>query len=246
MLESLKTFLPNAKDYKPRFFKNDLLAGLTVAIVALPLALGFGISSGAGAAAGLYTAIIAGIVAAFFGGSSLQVSGPTGAMTAVLLPIVAQYGVGALPLLGVMAGILLLVLSFARLGKYINYIPWPVVTGFTNGIAVIIFLQQLPGFLGVPKAEGESILIISWRTLNEWLTEPHFASMLLGLFTIVIMFFWLKTKRLQVIPASMAALLIATFVSFFPYFAEVGRIGSIPRTLPLPHLPLVSFDVFQQ
>ncbi len=246
MLKSIQTYLPKASDYKLRFFKNDLLAGLTVAIVALPLALGFGISSGAGAAAGLYTAIVAGVVAAFFGGSSFQVSGPTGAMTAVLLPIVAQFGVVVLPLLAVLAGLMLLVLSIARLGRYINYIPWPVVTGFTNGIAIIIFLQQLPGFLGVPKAEGESILVISWRTFNEWLKHPQFSAIVLGALTIIIMFTWLRSKRLQALPASMAALLIVTSVSFLPMFADVARIGIIPRTLPLPSLPLVSFDVFKE
>jgi SulP family sulfate permease len=237
-------YLPSSRDYNLKFLREDVMAGLTVAIVALPLALAFGVTSGAGAAAGLYTAIVAGIVAALFGGSSLQVSGPTGAMTAVLLPIVARYGVQALPVLGLMAGIILLALAITRIGRYVNYIPWPVVTGFTNGIAVIIFLQQLPYFLGVSKGEGESILTVSWRTLQDFFKEPRFMPMLLGVLTILVMLLWLRFKRLQIIPASMAALFIVTLVSLFPFFAEVPRIGEIPRSLPTPRLPIFDVGVF--
>jgi sulfate permease, SulP family len=244
VFEAVKSYLPSSKDYNLKFFRQDLLAGLTVAVVALPLALGFGITSGAGAAAGLYTAIVAGVIAAIFGGSSLQVSGPTGAMTAILLPIVARYGVQALPVLGTMAGLLLLVLAFTRIGRYVNYIPWPVVTGFTNGIAVIIFLQQLPYFLGVKKGEGESILTVSWHTLQDFFREPGFGPMVLGLLTIGVMLFWLRNKRLQAIPASMAALVIVTLVSLLPFFTDVPRIGEIPRSLPSPSLPLLDVGVF--
>src|SRR5680860_265327 len=165
MLSSLARFLPRRADYDVTAFRSDLLAGVTVAVVALPLALGFGITSGAGAAAGLYTAMAAGILAAIFGGSNLQVSGPTGAMTVVLLPLVSHYGVAALAPVGILAGLFLLVFSVARIGRFIRYIPYPVITGFTIGIAVIIFLQQLPGFLGVPTAEGEQILPVTWRVL---------------------------------------------------------------------------------
>ena len=149
VLTTLLGYLPSRKDYNFKFFKEGLLAGLTVAVVALPLALAFGVTSGAGAAAGLYTAIVAGVVAAALGGSSFQVSGPTGAMTVVLLPIIVRYGVQETLLVGLLAGLILLVFAFARIGRYVSYIPWPVITGFTNGIATIIFLQQLPGLLGV-------------------------------------------------------------------------------------------------
>lgn len=146
-------------------------------------------TSGAGAAAGLYTAIVAGVIAAAFGGSNFQVSGPTGAMTVVLLPIIARYGVQALLLVGLLAGLILLVFAFARIGRYVNYIPWPVIAGFTNGIAVIIFLQQLPGLFGVSKGEGESILAVSWRTLEHYLTTPSLGPIALGLATIAVMTF---------------------------------------------------------
>jgi SulP family sulfate permease len=128
---------------------KDLLAGLMVGLVALPLALGFGVSSGMGAGAGLITAIVAGAVAAVFGGSNLQVSGPTGAMTVVLVPIIATYGADGVLVVGLMAGLILIGLAYAGLGRFIRYVPIPVVEGFTLGIAVIIALQQVPSALGV-------------------------------------------------------------------------------------------------
>lgn len=239
MLTALLDYLPSRKDYDLKFFKEDLLAGLTVAIVALPLALAFGVTSGAGAAAGLYTAIVAGVLAATFGGSNFQVSGPTGAMTVVLLPIISRHGVQALALVGLLAGLILLVFAFARIGRYVNYIPWPVIAGFTNGIAVIIFLQQLPGLLGVPKGEGEGILVVSWHTVAGYLAAPGWAPLALGLLTIAAMLLWSGQKRLRAVPASMAALVIVTLTSLLPPFAAVPRIGAIPQGLPSPQLPLV-------
>ena len=128
--------------------RRDLVAGVTVAVVALPLALAFGITSGLGAGAGLVTAVIAGVVAAAFGGSNLQVSGPTGAMTVVLVPIVAQFGPSAVLVVGFLAGLILIGLGATGAGRYMRYIPVPVVEGFTIGIALIIALQQVPSALG--------------------------------------------------------------------------------------------------
>ena len=130
------------------------MAGLTVGIVALPLALGFGVASGVGAAAGLITAIVAGLVAAVLGGSHLQVSGPTGAMTVVLVPVVARYGPEAVFALSILAGLLVVVMGLVGMGRLVSVIPWPVVEGFTLGIGVIIFLQQVPLALDTPKADG--------------------------------------------------------------------------------------------
>ena len=246
MLKVIREYVPSSKDYDFKFLKEDVLAGLTVAIVALPLALGFGITSGAGAAAGLYTAIVAGVVAAFFGGSNFQVSGPTGAMTVVLLPIVAHYGVSVLPFVGVMAGIMLLLLAFARVGRYVHYIPWPVVTGFTNGIAVIIFLQQIPAFLGVEKAEGESILLVTWGTFKHYLEAPQIAPLVLTALTVISMLLWGRIKALKLIPASMGALLIVSVISLLPVFTNVARIGAIPQSLPTPVLPAISGDALTE
>ena len=161
--------MPRIADYTglSRSWRGDVLAGITVGVVALPLALAFGVASGVGAAAGLVTAIVAGIVAAVFGGSNLQVSGPTGAMAVVLMPIVARFGVGAVVPVAIMAGVMVLAMGLFGLGRIVDFIPWPVVEGFTIGIATIIFLQQVPFALGVPKPEGENTAVVAFRSLQE-------------------------------------------------------------------------------
>ena len=237
----IANLLPSRADFAARHLRHDLLAGLTVAIVALPLALGFGVTTGAGAAAGVVTAIVAGVVAAVFGGSNFQVSGPTGAMTVVLLPIVARHGVGALAAVGVVAGLVLVALALAGVGRYVHYIPWPVIAGFTTGIAVIIFLQQAPGFLGVEKAEGEGILPVTWRTFERYLEDPGTAGLLLGAITAGVMIAWVRFPRLRAIPGSMVALLAGTFASILPAFDGVARVSGVPRGLPAPSLP--AFDL---
>ncbi|MFC7759954.1 SulP family inorganic anion transporter [Catellatospora bangladeshensis] len=161
--DRVSMLLPGPADWTAmrRQPRRDLLAGLTVAVVALPLALGFGVSSGLGAAAGLATAIVAGAAAALLGGSNLQVSGPTGAMTVVLVPIVHRFGPGGVLTVGLIAGVLLVALALARAGRYVRYVPAPVVEGFTAGIAAVIFLQQVPAALGVATPEGRRSR--SWR-----------------------------------------------------------------------------------
>ena len=153
---AVRRLLPRRADYAGlrRTWRGDLVAGVTVGVVALPLALAFGMASGLGATAGLMTAIVAGVVAAVFGGSNVQVSGPTGAMAVVLVPVVSRYGAHAVLLVGLMAGALVVVASLARVGRLLAYLPWPVIEGFTVGIAVIIFLQQVPNALGVDEAGG--------------------------------------------------------------------------------------------
>lgn len=153
---------------------RDLLAGLTVGIVALPLALGFGIGAGLGAAPGLITAVVAGIVAAVFGGSRFQVSGPTGAMTVVLVPVIADHGAGAVPLLAVLAGVLVLLGGMLGLGRAVSLVPWPVVEGFTVGIATIIFLQQIPIMLQTPHSPGQNTLRATAQALQDadWSHAP--------------------------------------------------------------------------
>jgi len=138
-----------------------------VGVVALPLALAFGVTSGVGAAAGLVTAIIAGLVAAVFGGSSVQVSGPTGAMAVVLLPIVALHGAGAVVTVALMAGVLVVALGVLGLGRAIAFVPWPVIEGFTLGIAIIIALQQVPYALGVPPSHADRAIVGAVDAIRE-------------------------------------------------------------------------------
>ena len=163
--------LPSRKDYAELRggWGSDLLAGVTVAVVALPLALAFGVASGVGATAGLVTAIIAGAAAAVFGGSNLQVSGPTGAMTVVLVPIVANRGVGSVATIALLAGVIVIAAGVLGLGKLVTLIPWPVVEGFTLGIALVIAAQQVPMALGVAKPHGDNAALVAGRAV------AHFA-----------------------------------------------------------------------
>jgi SulP family sulfate permease len=229
--------LPRAEDFsrtKSTLFK-DLVAGITVAIVALPLALGFGITSDVSAKAGLTTAIIAGFIAALFGGSRFQVSGPTGAMTVVLIPIVHNYGVSALPILGVMSAVLVLIMAILNCGPIINRVPWAVVEGFTVGIAVIIALQQLPLALGVTKAEGDKTLQVAYQTISNGLsTEISMPTLLIVLLTLIVKFgyphFATRVGVKAHIPASFIALLVAS-LSVKLLSINTALIGEIPRSV---------------
>lgn len=214
-------------------FTADIIAGTTVAIVALPLAIGFGITAGMSAAAGISTAIVAGLLAAVFGGSKFQVSGPTGAMTVVLVPVIAKFGPAAIPALGVLAGIGLLLLAVFKLGNLINRVPHSVVEGFTVGIALVITLQQLPMALGASKGLGERTIQVAIGTIQNALsaglnyqTIGVVALTLFVKFNIVKFVVWLKVK--PYIPASFSALLIATTVVQL-FSLDVQLIGEIPR-----------------
>ena len=214
---------------------SDFIAGLTVSIVALPLAIGFGITSGMSAASGIATAIIAGFIAALFGGSRFQVSGPTGAMTVVLLPVIAKYGVGAIPLLGFVAAVILLVMAALRIGAIITRVPDPVVEGFTVGIAIVIALQQLPSALGVAKGSGTRTLPVALHTFNNashwgwrWWTLAVVALTLIIKFNIVKVLEKFHIKLY--IPASFSALIITTLI-VKAFGIKTDSIGSIPRNV---------------
>ncbi len=230
-----RALLPRRDDFvaMTRSPRRDLVAGVTVGIVALPLALAFGISSGMGAAAGMVTAVVAGVLAAVFGGSNLQVSGPTGAMTVVLVPIIAQFGGGGVLVVGLMAGLLLVVMAAAGAGRYVRLIPLPVIEGFTLGIAVIIAMQQVPAALGVPS-EGEKVLAVAARAGGEWLTSPQWwpVALATGVGGTMLLAARLRPRA----PASLVAVAAATAVAE-ALDLDVARIGALPTGLPAPHLP---------
>jgi SulP family sulfate permease len=213
--------------------RRDLLAGVTVGIVALPLALAFGITSGLGAAAGLVTAIVAGAVAAVFGGSNLQVSGPTGAMTVVLIPLVAGYGAEGVLVVGLMAGLLLIGMAYAGLGRYVRFIPLPVIEGFTLGIALIIGIQQLPHALGV-EAEGEHVLLLARNALTAWASEPQLVPLAVALGVAALM---LLVARIRPgVPGSLIGVVLATALAEALHL-DIARIGTLPTSLPAPSVP---------
>lgn len=236
---SLVRLLPRRSDYAGlyRSWRGDVVAGITVGVVALPLALAFGVTTGLGASAGLVTAIVAGLVAGVFGGSNVQVSGPTGAMTVVLVPIVARFGVDAVFVVGLMAGVLIVAASFARMGRYLAFVPWPVIEGFTVGIAVIIFLQQVPAALGVAKPKGENTAWVAGKAVLDAFGGANVAALALVAVVVVTM---AATPRVhRSLPGSLIAVIMATLVAQIAQL-DVGRIGALPSSLPVPSLPSLS------
>ena len=233
--ERLRTLLPGRADYAglSRSWRGDLLAGVTVGIVALPLALGFGVVSGVGAAAGLVTAVVAGVVAAVFGGSHLQVSGPTGAMAVVLVPVVAQHGPGSVAAVAMLAGVLVLAAGVLRLGRVVNHVPWPVVEGFTAGIAVIIFLQQVPSALDTVPAPGETALAAALAAVRD-VGGGAVATLLVVVAVAAIMVGLPRVRR--GLPASLIAVVLTTAAVAW-WGTGVPLIGVIPSSLPAPSLP---------
>jgi SulP family sulfate permease len=235
----VRTLLPSRHDYGDigRTWRADVVAGVTVGLVALPLALAFGVTTGLGAAAGLATAIVAGVVAAIFGGSDLQVSGPTGAMTVVLVPLVARDGAGAVAVVGMLAGLLVLAAGVLRLGRLLAFVPWPVVEGFTLGIAAIIFLQQVPAALGVPKPEGEQTAVVAFSAVVDAFGSGSLWSVLLvGLVVLVMV---VAPRLHRNVPASLVAVVAATLLAQWAGWS-VATIGTLPSSLPLPSLPSVA------
>jgi SulP family sulfate permease len=235
--DRVRALLPRPTDLRAmgRHPRRDVVAGLSVAVVALPLALAFGISSGRGAEAGLVTAIVAGVLAALFGGSHLQVSGPTGAMTVVLVPIVAQYGVEAILWVGLMAGVFLIGLALAGAGRAMRYVPIPVVEGFTIGIAVVIAMQQVPIALGVVAPAGESgVVLAAGGALGTWFIAPVWPSLAIAGGVAGSML--LAARFRPGLPASLGSVVVATLVVGAMQL-PVATIGAIPAGLGLPALP---------
>lgn len=233
----LRSLLPAAADYAelPRSWRRDLLAGVTVGVVALPLALGFGIASGLGAGAGLITAIVAGVLAGVFGGSHLQVSGPTGAMTVVLAPIVAEFGTAGVALVALLAGLVLIGCAFARVGRFVNYLPWPVIEGFTVGIGLIIFLQQVPPALGIEPGDAENTAARAAQALADFgaISLPT-----LAVCAVTAMLIVLLPRLHRTLPASLIAVAGVT-VGVSLLDVDVATIGAIPTSLPAPSLPAI-------
>lgn len=218
------------KGYNGKTLTKDLMAGLTVAAVALPLALAFGVSSGADAAAGLITAIMAGIVIGFLGGASYQISGPTGAMATILLTVSAKYGMGGVLMAGLISGVIMITAAALKAGKLVSFIPQPVITGFTSGIAVIIALGQIDNFFGT-HSEGANALekLFSYIHLG---FSPNLWAMVFGLLVVVIMIVYPK-KLQSIIPSSLASIIIVLIINMivFPDGGAVTEVGDIPKTL---------------
>lgn len=211
-------------------FQQDLLAGFTVAAVALPLALAFGVASGATAAAGLVTAILAGIVMGLLSGAPYQISGPTGAMSAVLIVLATRYGLPGIWVASLLSGTLLVVIGLMRLGRFIAFIPAAVMSGFTSGIALIIFIGQVDNVLGVQTASAESAALKLLGYLRGGF-NPDLRTVLLGAVVILTMTLW-PGKWNARFPASLLGILLATALNWTLDWST-PVIGEIPRSLVL-------------
>lgn len=217
-----------------KFWAGNLNAGFTVALVALPLAIAFGESSSLGAAAGITTAIFAGLVAAIFGGSKYQVSGPTGAMTVVLIPLALKYGPTGVFFAGLLAGIILLLAGLLKLGRHVHKLPASVIEGFSAGIAVVIALQQFGWALGVSGVHGERVYLTAWQQVTIWLGSPTAPSIAVAIVVMLSVIFGLR--KFPKLPASILSLVLATLICQLSGF----KLATIP-VIANP-LGTISFD----
>jgi SulP family sulfate permease len=224
-------------------WKGNILSGVIVGVVALPLAMAFAIASGAKPEQGIYTAIVAGLVVSIAGGSRLQIAGPTGAFIVILAGITAKYGIDGLQIATMMAGCILLLLGMTRLGAVIKFIPAPVIVGFTAGIGVIIWVGQWKDFFGLPLIHGAHFHPKLWHLLQA-MPQLHLATTAVALLTLLVLLFSNRVRGVKHVPGPLVALTIATLVQAAFHFEGVATIGSafggIPQGLPSWHWPDIS------
>ena len=245
------TFVPKLfatlKDYNKAQFLKDLLAGVIVGIVALPLAIAFAIASGVSPEKGLYTAIIAGFIISALGGSRVQIGGPTGAFIVIVYGIVQQFGINGLIIATFLAGILLIIMGFARLGAVIKFIPHPLIVGFTTGIAVIIFSSQMKDFLGLKMGAVPADFISKWGSYAANITTLNPSAIIITLVTLFIIILWPRITHK--VPGSLVAILVTTAAVYYfhiPVDTIGSRFGAIPTSLPRPVLPHLDWDTVQK
>jgi SulP family sulfate permease len=222
---------------------RNIISGVIVGVVALPLAMAFAIASGVKPEQGLYTAIVAGLAVSLFGGSRLQIAGPTGAFIVILAAITAKYGVDGLQIATLMAGVMLLFFGLARFGSIIKFIPDPVIAGFTAGIGVVIWVGQWPDFFGLHKATGDHFHEKFWHLL-QMLPHMQLNTTALALLSITLVIFSPRIPGLKRIPGPLTAMVVATLIQYFFHFEGIATIGStfggIPQGLPGFGLPAIT------
>ena len=250
MKEFTPMLITSLKDYKPKMLIKDIIAGIIVAIIALPLSIALAIASGVGPEEGLYTAIIAGAIISFLGGSSVQIAGPTAAFATIVAGIVAVNGMEGLMLATIIAGILLVLMGVFKFGSMIKFIPYTITTGFTAGIAVTILIGQLKDFFGVTYQNGVSPIETTEKvaaffgnisTINPW-------SLLVGAVSLLILILW--PKIIKTVPSSLVAVIVgAVMVILLPESAGVKTIettfGELSNKLPTLHIPKINLTLIR-
>jgi SulP family sulfate permease len=242
-----KLFLCFKEGYSKKYFIDDLFAGISVGVIALPLALAFAIGSGVAPERGLFTAIVAGFLISFLGGSRVQIGGPTGAFVIVVYTIIQKHGYDGLAVATIIAGLLMILMGIARFGVFLKYIPFPVTTGFTTGIALVIFTSQIKDFFGlqidqVPPQFLDKCLLycIQAYTWNKW-------AFLIASSTLVLIF--VLRRYYPKIPGAIIAIIFATTVSYIfslPLETIESKFGEIPRVLPTPSFPTISYELIKK
>jgi len=235
-------FFELLKTYNKTKFLRDLMAGIIVGIVALPLAIAFAIASGVSPEKGLYTAIIGGLIISIFGGSRVQIGGPTGAFIVIVFGIVQEFGVNGLIIATLMAGIMLIAMGIAQMGSVIKFIPHPLIVGFTTGIAVIIFSSQIKDLLGLQMETVPPDFIEKWVAYGQNIASINWISLIIGLVSIVLVLFSSKVTR--IIPGSLIAIFLSTLVVqlfHLPVETIGSRFGEIPSSLPMPVFPHIDW-----
>jgi len=242
-----KLFSLLREGYTKEQFQGDLLGGLTVGIVALPLSIALAIASGVKPEQGLYTAIFAGLVIAVFGGTRAQISGPTGAFIVIVYGIVEKYGYEGLVIATLLAGLMLIVMGLARMGSFLKFIPYPVVVGFTTGIALIIFSSQIGDILGMDLDKVPADLVTKWLVYLQHIGNVDLYTVLVGIGSLAIIIIWPRITRR--IPGQLVAIVLVTFAVWYfavPVATIETRFGGVPSGLPVPRLPTVSWGMLQQ
>ena len=233
--------------YSLKLFRADVIAGLTVAIVALPLAMAMAVASGASPDKGLVTAVVAGFFISFLGGSRVQIGGPTGAFVVVIFDVIQRFGFNGLIIASIMAGMILIIAGYAKLGKLIKYIPYPVITGFTTGIAVIIASSQVKDFIGLNVDNIPADFLNKWYVLLTNLDKASLCATalgVLGLATIIIC-----KKVSPKIPSYLVSILLISILAFafsMPVETIGSKFPSLPTGLPTPVWPTFSLDEIRQ
>ena len=233
------------KHYSKEKFTADLMAGIIVGIVAIPLAVAFGIASGVGPTEGLVTAIIAGFIISFFGGSRVQIGGPTGAFIVIVYGIIQQHGLAGLLIATIMAGIMLILMGVFKLGNIIKFVPYPVIIGFTAGIAVTIFSTQIKDLFGLDIDNIPANFVDKWIVYFKNISETNLVTLLLGVLSILIIV--LVPKISKKIPGSLVAIVVVTVAVWllnssgtFGHIKTIGDIYQLPSGIPSPKMPTLT------
>ncbi len=241
-------FFSSIREYSGKKFVSDLVAGVIVAIIALPLSIALAIASGVSPEKGLYTAIVAGFVISFLGGSSVNISGPTAAFATIVAGIVAQFGTDGLVIATLMAGLLLILMGIFRFGSLIKYIPYTITTGFTSGIAVTIIIGQIKDFLGLTYPEGTHAIETMEKVsaVAKSIGTLNWQALLVGLLGLVILIVWPKISKK--IPGSLIAVVVGVVVVkvFNMEVNTIGDLYTISRDLPKFAFPAIEFATIKE